>query len=372
MKRSLSTVLFLLICLFSLIGEVHGLPWPPTISVYSISFNYESGYTYDALRIKKNNSTYVPVPEWLTGNRNEKIAYIKSQSNRKVKVQFYIEPSGYSNSNISVLADVSGEGIGYINSNKVYFQGSQYSTPKVMTCQGSVPGSANIKNFSWSWYAAAVNGTVLEDPLWIGVTGAHVYYILLSAPQSPMAEPWTSVLDYACVWASGQSNNSGTAQKVTEGIYYQLGDLDGDLDYDWPLGRCIYSKGSSNRTFELTNFLTALNSSGSVIVNCSDCGNLVNIFTAAVGISTQSKRIGNPNTFTTKSINPIGSPGWNSTSWGYHQYGWIGNQVCDGCIEVNYGVPILPTNMIQSTYDSYLLAPGQSYTWSDTGNASVE
>lgn len=27
-------------------------------------------------------------------------------------------------------------------------------------------------------------------------------------------------------------------------------------------------------------------------------------------------------TFTTKSIDPIGSPDWDSTSWDWHQYGW--------------------------------------------------
>ena len=145
-------------------------------------------------------------------------------------------------------------------------------------------------------------------------------------------------------------------------IYYNLGDQDGDIDYDWPYGRCMYSKGSGNRTFELTNFLSDLKSTSSVLVNCSDCGNLVNIFTAAVGVSSQSKRIGNPAGFDTKSINPIGTPGWAATSWGYHQYGWISSKVFDGCIEVNHNSPILPTNMSQNIYDNHLTVKSNTYS----------
>jgi hypothetical protein len=369
--RRLLTFLWVISFCF-LIEMAYSLPCPPEIDIVEISFNYESGYSYDALTIKKNNSTYVPIPEWKAGVRDENFAYIKSQTNRKIKAKFWMDRAGNYNVGVYAVKIGSGTGIGDVLETTVVFSGSQYSVPKIMTCNGTVPSSVGKRDFSWRWYVSYINQEEFIDPLLIGDSGTHDYYTLLAAPQSPMAEPWTEVLDYSCDWASGQSGSTGVAREVTEGIYYNLGDQDGDIDYDWPLGRCIYSKGAGNRTFELTNFLSAINSSSSVIVNCSDCGNIVNIFTAAVGISSQNKRIGNPNTFDTKSINPIGSPGWNTTSWVYHQYGWISSKVYDGCIEVNYGAPILPTDMTQGTYDSYLLAPGESYTWSDTGNASIE
>jgi len=156
---------------------------------------------------------------------------------------------------------------------------------------GSLPGSVGIRTFEWKWEATAlpINSPycpIVCEPR----TTTHTYYTLIAAPQAPMAEPWTDVLDYACSWAANQSTEAYVAQKVTEGIYY-MEDEDGDIDYDWPLGRNIYSSGTGNRVFDLTSFLRDIQSSGSVIVNCSDVGNLFNIFSAVLGLSSYSKRI---------------------------------------------------------------------------------
>jgi hypothetical protein len=207
-----------------------------------------------------------------------------------------------------------------------------------------------------------------EDPLWIGETGDHEYYTLLDEPQSPMTVPWTDVLDYACDWASGQTGSSGVATAVTQGIYY-IGDTDGDIDYDPASHYC-----DDYRIFRLTSFLSDIKSSSSVQVNCSDVGNLFNIFSAALGLSSQSKRImktNSPYYFLTNSIDPIGSPDWNTTSWWYHQYGWFVSKVDDACLRVNQESPLLPSNMTQGTYNGYLLASGYGYNQTDTGVASV-
>lgn len=358
MRRSVVIILAWLFSSFGILPFAYSLPWPPTISVYSIGFNYESGYSNDALTIKKGRGSTMPTPEWLTGSRNERFAYIKSQSSRKVRVQFYIEPSGYSNSNISVYAEVSGEGIGYININTVYFQGSQYSTPKVMTCQGSVAGSVDIRSFSWSWYAAAVNGNPLEDPLVIGTTGDHTYYVLLAAPQSPLSEPWTDVLDYSCNWAGGQSSSSGAMTKVVQNIYSNL-----DLYYDTYDGSPRYTTNGTSGVFHLNQFLNEV--PGSYMVNCYDCGKASKVFANAIGCGADyqyTSPFGYLNC-----IKPIGC-GWTNnpfydsqsypynqpivgeddpyrTRFGNHAFGALSGNIYDACLKVDtdsnpdYGPP---------------------------------
>ena len=176
------------------------------------------------------------------------------------------------------------------------------------------------------------------------------------------------VLENACVWASGKTSSDSVATEVTEGIYY-MGDTDGDIDYDPESSS--YSSGAGNRTFNLTGFLGDMGSSSSVTVMCSDVGNLFNIYSAAVGCASKSKRIWNvdPPGFETNEIDPIGTPVWGIELWAMHHYGWLGGDVYDACIRVNKDSPILPSNMPQGIYDGYLLGEGQYYTgWdADTG-----
>lgn len=343
-----------------------------------IKFNYETGNSNDALKIKSGFNTDVMIPEWKYNGGNVisgKFAYIKEQVNRKVQVSF---DSNCSSVHLLLkLTTTSGMGIGnvcnYFISNYIV----NATTPNFITLnlEGNVPNSVGIPSFTWKW---EINAIPTDIAIYCAATTStntsHTYYTLLSTPQAPMTEPWTSVLDYACNWATNQLTATNVAQKVTEGIYY-MGDTDGDIDYDWPNGRCIYSSGTDNRVFDLTKFLIDINSSNSVIVNCSDVGNLFNIFCASVGLISYSKRIWrstSPYYFLTNSIDPIGTPRWNTATWGYHQYGWYNSSVDDPCLRVNYNSPILSSNMSQGTYDSYLISSGYGYNGTDTGVTSVQ
>lgn len=354
MKITVWIVFSGLILLSGFTASVDALPWPPTISVYSISFNYESGNSNDALAIKKNNSTSIPVPEWLTGSRNERFAYLKGQPNRKVRAQFYIEPSGYYNSNIDVYASVSGDGIGYINLNTVYFQGSQYSTPKVMTCQSSISGSVNKKSFSWNWYVDLINGNELEEPIYIGMTGSHTYYILLDTPQQPMSIPWTDVLDYACVWAAWKTTSSSALEALTTKLYNNS-----ELYYDGGQSHYEYDRWPNPTKFEfnLTRFLDEWDKA-----DCQDCGMFLSILSGSIGASlTQSRRI--QGYFSTKNICAIGwsSTRWESTGWNFHHIGWL-NNVYDSSVKLKQSSPYLPINKdINNPYKTDLYDSG---SWS--------
>ena len=259
MKRII--LLLSLVCIVSLtsnVKEVFCLPWPPEIDIIEISFNYDSGSTtYDAVTLKANASTYKPVPEWKAGVRNDKVAYIQNQTNRKIKTKFQLDRSGSYDMGVYAEEYQASYGIGDVYESMVHFDDSDKSTPKVMTCDGSVPSGVRKQDrfFYWKWYVTCIGEPPwepeeFEEPLYIGYTGVHNYYTLLGAPQNPMSEPWTSVLDYACDWADGKSDDNDVAQMVAECIYNELGDKDGDIDYD---GWSHYTSDYWN--FELTSFL---------------------------------------------------------------------------------------------------------------------
>lgn len=370
---------FILACIVSMaFSPEEAKSWDPPleIDVVAIQFNFEAGNTDDALYIIKNSSENIDCPEWYPSlSRNNPFAYIKSQTNRHFYVTFEHNQGQGEICSMRVYTTGSGYYPGLVaNSAYVSFPSCGDNTSVELTMTGSVSNSVQSWGFHLNWYVTMINGLTQSPYYSMGTTGEHDYYILLATPQSPMGEPWTDVLDYSCVWAANQSTASNVAHVITEGIYY-MGDTDGDIDYDWPLRRCIYSLGRDNRIFKLSDFLSDINTLDTVTVNCSDVGNLFNIFSAAVGLSSYSKRIWkstSPYIFLTELVDPIGSPEWATATWGYHQYGWYNSSVDDPCLRVDYDSPILPSNMEQGMYAIYLISPGYSYNGSDIGTASLQ
>ena len=347
----------------------HCLPWPPEMDLTYIKFDYNrSSHTDDALTLKENYDDRVTMPEWDDGGEtNEKIAYIKSQSARKIKAVFWIDRTGYDAIHI-YATKIDGDGIGNVSESTAWFDGEQTSSEATMTCSSGVPGSVEKSDFTWRWYFIEIDDYEFPGGVVIGDSGPHNYYVVLDEPQAPMAEPWTSVLDYACVWADGKSTSADVASAVTDSIYSGgLGDTDGDIDYD---PDSDYVTGVF--TFDLTSFLSALGSSSSVTVNCDDTGNLFAIFATALGLSAQSRLRHTPVAITTNQINCIGSPGWTTyDNWTHHHFGWYNNEVYDPCLMVDYNNPKLPKGMSQANFETYLIDEG-SFVGTDTQSTTVE
>ena len=182
-----------------------------------IFFNYETGNTNDALSICDDTGTPILSSEWNYSNGEEfKFAYIKGQSTRKIKVSFYA--SGYTGTMhlLITLSYGSGgaDGIGTVCN---YFVPNYKCTGTALcgnstdhTCTlnltGSFPQSVGKHNFEWKWeiYAIPVgnpNYCAFKNTIYT----THNYYTLLAAPQAPMTQPWSSVLEKACTWANGQT-----------------------------------------------------------------------------------------------------------------------------------------------------------------------
>lgn len=311
----------------------YSLPWPPEMDVYYIKFNYESGSTYDALNIRKNYSTNITVPEWQLNVRNEKIAYIKEQSGRKIKVKIWIDRTTIES--IRAYAElVTGSGIGDVNATWVYFNNSQYSNETLMTTDGSVASSVGQRGFTWRWYVSNIDDFIIEEPILVGDTGIHYYYALLGTPQSPMTEPWTEVLDLACNWAYGETDENGALSDLTYWSYIEFGK---DHVYNGNNTHCSYP------TFYLTNFFN------DNWADCKDMSAVVHIFTRAIGgTSTNVRKIWGE--FIYKPILPIGKTAWDTTGgvWNHHQVAYKSN-VYDACIKLDRQNPRIPIDEIIDT-----------------------
>jgi hypothetical protein len=174
----------------------------------------------------------------------------------------------------------SGTGIGTVCN---HFE-ANYTAPDWITLEldGNIPGSVATRNFTWQW---SVYALPLDITNYCAATStnstSHTYYTLLAAPQAPMDEPWTSVLDYACSWASNQSSETNTVQKIVEEFYNESG-----FKYDVVDGSSRYS-GKTTQSFNLGYMITDLNSSSSdIIVNCYDMGKAVDILASSLGCNT--------------------------------------------------------------------------------------
>jgi len=343
-------------------GAAQAYCWyiPPNFDIYDVRFLY----SIDVLINHGDEQTY--------GNQR-KFAYLLSTS---PTVQACFDWSGSADFNTVTI-------------NTTYYMGwpewtlddTQFNKPASGTCTGyetfdhdcTLPGSVDKAFIAWFWYIVKVNGSPVT-PIHVG-TSSHNYYTLIDDPEEPMDElynggPWSEVLENSCYWADGETTKSGAVTKITEGLYENLGDQDGDIDYDWPDGVIQYSSNTTPySTFHLSTFLTALSTYSDVLVNCSDMANLVAIYTAAVGCETGTKIIDGSGS--TNYIYLIGDdPGeWvipTDPVWGYHHYGWYSEKVYDAVLQVNQGSPIIPANMTQYNYNIYL-----GYSYSDSTIVSM-
>lgn len=257
-KNELLIIIFLSsFCVQSSFSTDYIEVWP-----YEIKFNHERRHNYDAVAICKNASEDIPVPEWKYGVRSEKFAYIKEQSNRTIQVRF---DSNCDSMHLLInLSVYSGTGIGEVCN---FFVANYYRLDSIiLTLDGSVPNSVGKRDFTWEWEIYAIS----KDPAYCSdmsdPTTEHTYYTLLDDPEPPMGSPWTDVLDYACVWASGQSTEFNVVWDITEGAYNNIGkEYDGG-DTHAPLPN-----------FDLTSFLDE------DWADCRDMSAVVQVFTNALG-----------------------------------------------------------------------------------------
>jgi len=187
------------------------------------------------------------------------------------------------------------------------------------------PSTVDKYEFSWTWRVVAVDGTP-RTPETVGTTTGHILYTVLDTPQSPMSEPWTEVLEKACRWADGASSVSEIITGITSGAY------NGNFkNYSAGVTRC------SPPNMYLTNLFN------DTWADCRDMSAVIQIFSNALGVSyyyVGYQRINGP--FRRKSIDPIGSPAWQTITWAFHQVGWYNNSVYDAALRLDESSARIP------------------------------
>jgi len=115
----------------------------------------------------------------------------------------------------------------------------------------------------------------------------------------------------------------------------------------------------ANRTLHLTNLLNDTKA------DCQDMAAMLDVFTKGLGCSgVECQDLQGP--FTTHDVDPIGSAGWASQGWPFHEVAVFSNTVYDACARLKdnggTGNPYQPLGTPRNTYSNDLVASGTT-TW---------
>jgi len=325
---------------------------PLNVDVFKIKFDH--GGDNSALNIRVNYSLDVSIPEFSYYAQISRPAFVRNAS-PSIETMFTAFPPDTGTS--LTIGATSADSTWSMNTVEVFFNGSGISIGdtgyvSLSTLSGkTIPSTVGIDSVTWAWKVTKIGGTTQTPPLSVD-TSYHRYYVLLDTPQAPMTEPWATVLNYACSWASGATSSSGVVSGVTTGAY------NGN-----------FKNYSSNGTHFYPPDLYLTNIFNADWVDCRDMSGIVQVFSNALGVTQYSvtyKRIEGP--FDTKNFDPIGSPSWtNYKPWYYHQVGWYQNYLYDACIRINQSTPRIPVEEeINGNYKTDLYDSG---TWDPQGSS---
>lgn len=198
-----------------------------TVRPYEIKFDYESGNSNDAITLKDEYGILLTKPEWkYSPSRNNKIAFIKNQTNRNIKVKF---DSNCDDMHLIInLTVTTGTGIGTLcNYVILNYEDMQEVT---LTVDGAIPSTVDERQFTWKWEIYAIT----NESGYCSATSTnyttHTFYTLISTPKYPETEPQTDILHYASDWASGNSDEYDVCEDIFSNGFT-------DDNYDWN-GNC--------------------------------------------------------------------------------------------------------------------------------------
>lgn len=361
----------------------------PTLNLAAIKFNYDpTQASVDALSIRKNYTTKVDVPEWVSGRTNpadSPAAYsIAAVTGKSITIQVKFTAS--TNNSFSAQIQASGGGIlGVVDPVTVNFLNG-VSNPIFVTIPLNhhtlATGGVQVQNISWNWSYQLSGGS------WTSMGSSyHRIYALLATPTMPWIQastssetqlPWTAILDYACVWAAGKTTETDIATAVTQEVNTNIG-----LSYDTNAGAPFFTDTTpgGDMRFMATKFVNYL--SGVVLssrANCTDCATMVATFSNILGCNLTESTMydsvsgsGFSGFYCNKMI-AIGGGAWaypfplqpfpNNVTFAYHEVAWMGSlgyndNLYDACLQCDSGsnpwnwtdpsithTPYLPVNMV--------------------------
>lgn len=314
------------------------------VKLENISFNYEDDLTKTgAFNLRRNETQIVRVPEWQPDLPScfeaSPAAYTIHNLPKQISIQASFKCEGNLGHPLMIraLAEPPDHLLGSIEPIEIPNSGLSGDVPIKLPHARISSVGVGIHDITWRWqYSDRHN--VWND----FQTTFHRIYAVLELPSEPwkpkvressdIQQPWTEVLDYACLWAEGSTNCDEAASRLTEN-FFKLGEH--LLRYESG-GNYAFAR------FDCTNFLRLLKTGiGAQTVNCDDCATIVSTFANILGTELSQSGLGP--SFTTNPVVLIGSNCFCATDFIYHSLAWKGDatandEVFDGCLRIDTDV----------------------------------
>jgi hypothetical protein len=229
-----------------------------------------------------------------SGSNNNYVYRVNEKPYMRVKIN--------SNCTDRVILLIAGET--FSNSGLDLCYSSDNIVPKnaIINIDIPIPNYVARYHFTWQWSITAIpscNTSNTYESNTVTQTTSQLFYVILDNPKEPMVSTsnrWPRVLELACAWAHGSTNQDQAATKITEALYYSSG-----LNYQ------SYSHFYKDHLFNLGDFLDKF---GTRDVNCQDMAAAVTIFANSIGCNMVFKvilRLNEKHILNLNSIDPIGS-----------------------------------------------------------------
>jgi hypothetical protein len=267
----------------------------PLITNFSISFDWESGSTIDAIPVYSDDAAIRGNPDIF------EFAYLY-YSSPKIKLQ--LATTCTNNFILLVYAkNTGGNGFDRWYYNYFYTPGSDIEI--------EIPITSYISKyrFTWEWTITAIplcnTGAGFTANTLTRTTEQHLY-VILEEPQAPMNPPWAGVLEYVCEWAEGEYDIDVATTKITEHLYYCGFEYNSAPEYSHE----NYLDEPYKHHFHLSKLIPDLQDPENIEVNCLDMARAVVTFSNALGANLKVtkfvNKVSNIELFRTNFIDPIG------------------------------------------------------------------
>jgi hypothetical protein len=226
------------------------------LTLRTINFNHDPhSATTSALNIRRNRDFEVALPEYDSNvprpARRQCAAYaLRPTRNQTVFVRCRFEHLPATETVFEVKATGGGV-LGEIGPRVVAFGGATSATVDFPLSNRSFT-AVGRRDVTWQWWYRTRGGT------WQAlVATSHRIYLVLDLPATPWTQtfadrrnPWTDLLDHACVIAAGRRDELNVSVALTKAIYSNY-----RLRYDIVSGAPRYGFGGMTGSFRMTEWI---------------------------------------------------------------------------------------------------------------------
>ena len=261
------------------------------IDVESLLFNWDTtSSTNDAINLRWNYKDEINLAtgEWTRAGYRAPACYV-TNAWPIVRATFSAAPADLSS--VTLLAETDAAIGGFAATNVAFAAGA--ASDVALSTQSTTTNCILKESFDLTWKAVVSNGTeVVTNTL--GRTDGHVFYTILDKPKLPWTDSeiantnvWVSALEFvtktnACF---GETTQHGAISNLTRCLFQ-----DCHFTYDTTSGNPHFFD-STNRAFQMSDYVSAANTTTDKTVNCFDQAHGLSFLSALCGIPAEIVRM---------------------------------------------------------------------------------